>query len=264
MRNFTLHLHKYNFVIVLIGFVFIITIESPIESPLLSIQLANFLTNNSIVEYVLAQPPPANTSITIINNISEEQNKSKIIKAFGHFANNQIEDGGIVTWIQGGFWELKINDKVKSNVTNNNNSQINNTSSNANFIANFTMIKPDGSLSHKHNIQNFISDMEILTEKDIVVMGTADIYSDDKNNEYKNVPLTIHLMGKKVLGLTIDVDKTKGHFSSTNEMFGTLISGIGFDTSAADNSINKSMLHHDTGTNDSNEKESMTMTMMQH
>ena len=84
-----------------------------------------------------------------------------------------------------------------------------------------------------------------------------------KHNEYKSVPLTIHLMGNKVLGLTIDVGKTKGHFSSSNEMFGTLISGIGLDTSADDNSINKTMMHHDSAaTNDTEEKESMTM--MQH
>ena len=123
------------------------------------------------------------------------------------------------------------------------------------------MIKPDGSLSHNHNIDNFISDKVILTDKDIVVMGIADIYSDDNNNEYKNVPLTIHLMGNKVLGLTIDVSKTEGHFSSPNEMFGTLISGVGLDTSATDNSV-QTMMHHDTATNDTVEKESMTM--MQH
>ena len=34
-------------------------------------------------------------------------------------------------------------------------------------------------------------------------------------------------MGKKVLGVTINVNKTNGHFASSNEMFGTLISGIG-------------------------------------
>jgi hypothetical protein len=259
MRNFKLYFDKYTFVVLFIGFVFIIiTIESP-----LSIQLADFLTNNSIVEEALAQPssPPTNTSI-IINNNSEEQNKSKMIKAFGHFANNQLKDG-IVTWIQGGFWNLNINNITNSN-DNNNNIHITNYNGIATFIANFTMIKPDGSLSHNHHIQNFISDKVILTDKDIVVMGIADIFSDDNNNEYKNVPLTIHLMGNKVLGLTMDVGKTKGHFSSSNEMFGTLISGIGLDTSAVDNSsIHKTMMHHDSaGTNDTEEKE--PMTMMQH
>jgi hypothetical protein len=123
------------------------------------------------------------------------------------------------------------------------------------------MIKPDGSLSHNHNIGNFISDKVILTYKDIVVMGITDIYSNDNNSEYKNVPLTIHLMGNKVLGLTIDISKTEGHFSSPNEMFGTLISGVGLDTSATDNS-DQTMMHHDIATNDTVEKESMTV--MQH
>ena len=256
MRNFILYFHKYIFTVLFTGFVFIIIIESP-----LSIQLADFLTNNSILEVTLAQPTPSTNTSIITNNNPGEQNKLKMIKAFGHFANNQLKDG-IVTWIQGGFWNLNINNITNSNVDNNN-TQIKNYNGITNFIANFTMIKPDGSLSHNHNIKNFISDSVILTDKDIVVMGIADIYSDDKNNEYKSVPLTIHLMGNKVLGLTIDVGKTKGHFSSSNEMFGTLISGIGLHTSAADNSINKTMMHHDTAaTNDTEEKESMTM--MQH
>ena len=87
MRNFTFF-HNYIFAVIFIEFVFIITIESPS----LSIQLTDFLTNHSIVEETLAQPSSTNTSI-IINNNSEEQNKSKMIKAFGHFANNQIKDG---------------------------------------------------------------------------------------------------------------------------------------------------------------------------
>ena len=190
----------------------------------------------------------------------KEQDEPKIIHFFGHFANNQIKDG-IVTWIQGGLWNLDINNITNSNVNNSTIQTINNNGI-ANFTANFTMVKPDGSLSHNHNIENFISSDVILTDKDIVVMGIADIYSDDDNNnyEYKSVPLTIHLMGNKVLGLTIDVGKTKGHFSSSNEMFGTLISGVGLDTSN-DNSI-ETMRHHDSVTNDTVKKESMTM--MQH
>ncbi|MGE5705269.1 MAG: hypothetical protein ACM3XP_00955 [Nitrososphaerales archaeon] len=240
------YFHRYVFTIIFIVFVSLIAIES------LSIQL-----HVNTVQHVLAQSLSTNTPT--LNDNLQEQNKSKVIKAFGHFANNQIKDG-IVTWIQGGFWELTINNIANdtgssSNLNNNNNGK-------AVFIANFTMIKPDGSLSHNHNIGNFISDKVILTGKDIVVMGIADIYSDDNNSEYKSVPLTIHIMGNKVLGLTIDVSKTEGHFSSPNEMFGTLISGVGLDTSSTDNSV-QTMKHHDTATNDTVEKESMTM-MMQH
>ena len=69
-------------------------------------------------------------------------------------------------------------------------------------------------------------------------------------------------MGKKVLGLTMDVSKTEGHFASPNEMFGTLISGVGLDTSNTNEST-KLMMHHDnTITNNTIEKEHMTM--MQH
>src|SRR5215211_2041971 len=197
--------------------------------------------------------------------ILKKKNKSKIIKVIGHFANNQIKDW-IVTWIQGGFWELAINNIMtndNSNLRNNKNPLINNNSSEADFIANFTMIKPDGSLSHTHYINNFVSKNVIITDKDIVVMGVADIYSDNNNNnnnnEYKNVPLTIHLMGNKVLGLTIDVNKTEEHFFSPNEMFGTLISGVELDTSI--DNPNQTMIHYDNATKDT-QKDSMGM--MQH
>ena len=244
--------HKYIFTLIFIGLFLSITL---IE--LFSIQLSGFLLYGNIFQSVLALPQSTNTSI--MNSNLEEQDEPKIIHLFGHFANNQIKDG-IVTWIQGGFWNLNINNITNNNV-NNNSTQIINNNGIADFRANFTMVKPDGSLSHNHNIENFVSKNVIIADKDIVVMGIANIYSDDNNNEYKSVPLTIHLMGNKVLGLTIDVGKTKGHFSSSNEMFGTLISGIGLDTSAADNSsINKTMMHHDTAaTNDTQEKESITM-----
>jgi hypothetical protein len=89
---------------------------------------------------------------------------------------------------------------------------------------------PDGSLSHNRLINNFISNNIIFTGNDIVGTGLSSIHSDN-GTQYAQVPITNHLMGKKVLGLTIDVNKTGGHFSSTNEMFGTLISGIGLDGS---------------------------------
>ena len=225
---------------------------------LLSLILMQLETSNAI-ENVIAQQSSLSitTPPTLNSNNLEEQNKSKIITAFGHFANNQIKDG-IVSWIQGGLWELKINNLTSATNVNNMNNLINDNSTSANFIANFTMIKPDGSLSHNHDIKNFISEKVIVTDKDIVVMGTADIYSEGNNTkEYKDVPLTIHIMGKRVLGLTIDVSKTEGHFASPNEMFGTLISGVGLDTSNTNEST-KLMMHN----NNTIEKEHMTM--MQH
>ncbi|MGN6630184.1 MAG: hypothetical protein ACTHKJ_09985 [Candidatus Nitrosocosmicus sp.] len=175
------------------------------------------------------------------------QNKSIIVHAVGHFANNQIKDG-IVTWIQGGLWDLLI-----KNATVNNNSDIfhnNNTSKKPNitavFNANFTMIKPDGSLSHSHKINNFTSTNVIFAGNDIIITGIANIHSN-VGLEFKQVPITVHLMGKRVLGLMINVEKTNGHFASSNEMFGTLISGIGLKEPAINSTAIRNLDSNKTG-----------------
>jgi len=178
------------------------------------------------------------------NNSKNHQGTHIIAQASGHFANNQIKDG-IVTWIQGGLWNLQI-----KSILNNNSSYsttVNNYEDKPNmtaiFSANFTMIKPDGSLSHSHLINNFSSNNVIFAGNDIIVTGIADIHSN-VGLEFKQVPITVHLMGKNVLGLMINVNKTNGHFASSNEMFGTLISGIGLNATGSSN----------TSTNASNSK----------
>jgi hypothetical protein len=188
------------------------------------------------------------------NSSSTQQNDTSIVKAYGHFANNQIKEN-VVTWIEGGMWNLDIkeskNDSVKTpNMT-------------AEFTANFTMIKPDGSLSHNHIINKFKSDNVIFVGNDIVITGTSDIHSDN-GIEYSQVPITVHLMGKKVLGLMIDVNKTGGHFSGDNEMFGTMISGIGLDNSTTtfvSNGDSSSSTMNDAMTYESNDTYSTNTNM---
>ena len=150
----------------------------------------------------------------------------KVIEATGHFANNQVENGS-VTWIQGGLWHLAIYNSTHDSSINSGNT---NNVAKANFTANFTMVKPDGSLSHEHLIKNFASNNVIIAGGDLIVTGIADIYSSG-NLKYNQVPLSVHLMGKHhVLGLTIDTNKSGRHFASSNEMFGTLIYGTGLKT----------------------------------
>lgn len=159
-------------------------------------------------------------ALTIPKDYNKQQ-QVKVIEASGHFANNQVENGS-VTWIQGGLWHLAIyNSTTGSNDGNNNNA------AKANFTANFTMVKPDGSLSHEHLIKNFASNNVVIAGGDLIVTGIADIYSNS-DLKYKQVPITIHLMGNHhVLGVTIDTNKSDRHFASSNEMFGTLIYGTG-------------------------------------
>lgn len=179
-------------------------------------EFSESVTNSSSISISTAE---------VSSNNSTKQNESKTVMASGHFANNQMEDG-TVTWIQGGLWNLEIDNSSNKNLKNQNMS--------ATFEANFTMIRPDGSLSHNHIISNLTSNNVIFAGNDIVVTGVSDIYTDN-GTEYEQVPITIHLMGKQVLGLMIDVNKTDGHFSSSNEMYGTLISGIGLDNSSNNN-----------------------------
>ena len=185
----------------------------------------------------------------------QQQQPNKVIEATGHFANNQIENG-TVTWIQGGLWNLEIYNSTTSNSSKGTTSMNNNYT--ADFSSNFTMVRPNGSLSHGHIIKNFTSDNVILTENDIVVTGITDIYSNNNSTlEYNEVPITVHLMGKKVLGLMIDAKKTERHFASSNELFGTLISGTGLE----DTGLEDTELLPQSDKNNNNMKMDEMMTM---
>ncbi len=158
----------------------------------------------------------------------DKQQQVKVIEATGHFANNQIEHGS-VTWIEGGLWHLEIfNSTININSANADKNSIN--AAKADFTANFTMVKPDGSLSHEHSIKNFASNNVIIAGGDAIIPGIGDIYTNSVL-KYKHIPIMVHLMGKHhVLGVTIDTNKTGRHFASSNEMFGTLIRGTGIQT----------------------------------
>ncbi len=214
------------------------------------------VTLSQFIIYAESSTSPQVTTLPVSDDSYPHQNQlQKVIEASGHFANNQIENG-TVTWIQGGLWHLDIYNSTTSN-PNNETSSMNNIHT-ANFSANFTMIKPDGSLSHEHMIKNFTSDNVILSENDIIVTGITDIYTNNNSTlEYNQVPITVHLMGKKVLGLMIDVKKTERHFASSNELFGTLISGTGLEDTGLDDT--ELLLQDDKNNNNMKMDEMMEM-----
>ncbi len=66
----------------------------------------------NVLAQIFSESAPNSSSIFISpaevsSNNSTKQNESKTVMASGHFANNQMEEG-IVTWIQGGLWNLEI------------------------------------------------------------------------------------------------------------------------------------------------------------
>ncbi len=221
MRRFFSNRLKNLSKVILIIFIYTIVSQSP-----LSIEISKWSTSTSLSQQAIAKQ-----SIINVNNNNEKQQKdnNNIAEASGYFANNQI-NYGIVTWIQSGLWDLKIKG------LHDNNTDYNKTSDTtvkpkltAEFNANFTMIKPDGSFSHNHAINNFSSNNVIFTGKEVILAGVADIHSNI-GMEFKHVPITVILVGK-IMRLLIDVSKTNYHFASPNEMFGTLIKGIGLDSS---------------------------------
>jgi hypothetical protein len=167
--------------------------------------------------------------IELVTKKAESEQQDIAIHASGHFANNQIQNGS-VTWIQGGLWDLVVHNNTNiNNQISNNTAAASVSSPKAAFSANFTMVKPDGSESHIHSINNFVSNDVIIGGGDMVITGIGNIYSDGIL-KYKQVPITVHLMGRQhVLGLIIDTVKTENHYASTHEMFGTLINGTGME-----------------------------------
>ena len=152
-----------------------------------------------------------------------QQPQSKVIEASGHFANNQIENDS-VSWIQGGLWHLVVYNSSSPSSTPNST-----TGAKVTFSGNFTMVKPDGSQTHEHSVSDFRSNNVIIAGGDMVITGVGNIY-ENAVLKYRQVPITVHLMGKDhVLGLIIDTVKTNRHFVSNHEMFGTLIKGTGLE-----------------------------------
>ncbi|HEY6885097.1 MAG TPA: hypothetical protein VI278_13770 [Nitrososphaeraceae archaeon] len=173
--------------------------------------------------------PPLYKSVVSDNSsrrqqqIQQQQPQSKVIEASGHFANNQIENDS-VSWIQGGLWHLVVYNSSSPSSTPNST-----TGAKAIFSGNFTMVKPDGSQTHEHSVGDFRSNNVIIAGGDMVITGIGNIY-ENTVLKYRQVPITVHLMGKDhVLGLIIDTVKTDRHFVSNHEMFGTLIKGTGLE-----------------------------------
>jgi hypothetical protein len=195
-----------------------------------------------VVILLFAGPFPNPYSEALVQSVDKKQQQVKVIEAAGHFANNQIENGS-VTWIQGGLWHLAIFNST-SNINSANEDKNKSNAAKADFTANFTMVKPDGSLSHEHSIKNFASNNVMIAGGDVIIPGIGDIYTNSVL-KYKHIPIMVHLMGKHhVLGVTIDTNKTGRHFASSNEMFGTLIRGTGIqmvEKSEQNNNNNNTM-----------------------
>ena len=194
-----------------------------ISLPQLQLQQATAQTgfDSSNRTSVIGNPTTSNTTNIIDPKLGFESNT---IKAAGHFIDNQIKSDTI-SWVQNGTWKLE----VKSNNNTNKNNSEDKTNLVAVFDANFTITKPYENSSYNLSIDNLSTDDVIRYNHDVVVMGISNIHSD-KKIEYIQVPVTVYLLNKKVLHLTIDDNKSSDdNLNDDNNTYGTFIMGLGIN-----------------------------------
>lgn len=130
----------------------------------------------------------------------------------GSLSNVQLGSGEMPEWIQSGFWLLRASVDGKSEPQN------------AQFVAKFSMVMPEGSSMHVHKIYGF-KQSEFMTERNDTVQileGTATVTMMD--GPVMDVPLTIKVFNKSVIALWISPDKVDGHFGS-NPIYGIISAG---------------------------------------
>lgn len=194
-----------------------------ISLPQLQLQQATAQTgfDSSNRTSIIGNPIISNTSNIIDPKLGFESNT---IKAAGHFIDNQIKSDTI-SWVQNGTWKLE----VKSNNNTNKNNNEDKTNLVAVFDANFTITKLYENSSYNLSIDNLSTDDVIRYNNDVVVMGISNIHSD-KEIEYIQVPVTVYLLNKKVLHLTIDDNKSSDdNLNDDNNTYGTFIMGLGIN-----------------------------------
>src|SRR3982750_3514619 len=110
MKNFMSDSFRNTSLIIIIGIICLTIGPLIIYAVLLEGTLSHFNFQQALAQQ---QFPPKNNNTT-----KNYQGAHLLAQASGHFANNQIKDG-VVTWIQGGMWNLQIK-SLPSNITNNN------------------------------------------------------------------------------------------------------------------------------------------------
>jgi plastocyanin len=137
----------------------------------------------------------------IVASAAEEMTGGPLL-AMGHIGSVQIGSTGQADWLQSGIWVLRV---LPSSAQPGN--------PQAQFIARFEMVKPDGTAMHVHKIYGFkATEMTQEGNSTDVIKGTATVTL--KDGPVADVPLTIKVFNSAVVGFWIGPDKVDGHFGS--------------------------------------------------
>ena len=149
---------------------------------------------------------PTNTdNITIPNLSASNENLESSQSASGFVANGKINtviDVPNGKWLAAGNWSIIVNN---GNVTS--------------FDTKMTWYNSSGSNAHTHDLTNFksVSDnMQAvpmnLTDKQKTIEGFTDVGSNGRTTWFE-VPTTITINDGKIISISVDDNKTNGHFA---------------------------------------------------
>ncbi len=136
---------------------------------------------------------------------------SEIKNLKGNILSVQNNDSGTQTWIISGRWKLSETPATSANTS----------TQNASFSANLTMIRIDGTNSHKHRLTDLkLSGLDFKN-------GTATVsgritLTTEGNNEVSNlgsqpiigIPVKIQIFNMRAITIDIDKNKVNNHFGN--------------------------------------------------
>ena len=176
---------------------------------------------NQSVSYLFAQTSSSNPLIEVENNtrIFETFSVSGLIsslivdKEVANFSSSTSNDNlfsSPVDYIEAGNWSLNVVDKKIRN-----------------FDVNFTMVHPDGSDWHYHEIGNFQSDPDVpvLLENDGTTFeGTTDV-GEDGMDKWFDVQTSVSISDLNTITIFLDPVDTENHFNS-QPIYGIITSSV--------------------------------------
>lgn len=139
-------------------------------------------------------------------------NKSVIHNLKGQISNVQLGSDGKPAWIQSGIWVLR------AGIDQNNEIQ------SVHFVSRFAMVMPDGNAMHVHQVYGFKPTDFSTEQNDTVQVLAGSATVGLKDGAVTDVPVTIKVFNKSVIGIWIGPDKVDGHFGS-NPIYGLLSTG---------------------------------------
>ena len=144
---------------------------------------------------------------------------------FGTISSIQNDENGNPSWIVSGHWKGNL---LNNQSQSNNTSQGNTSSSPLGSVFNtsFKMVKLNGTAAHNHTITNFVlSNMSMPNNMTRIFNGTAT--ASLKEGPVTDIPISIRIMGDKVISIWLDPSKVNNHFGNT-PIYGTVMDEHGY------------------------------------